>query len=267
MTATAVDLAFDTVGDAESSPPVVICHGLFGSRRNFQPLAKAFAPHRRVVLADMRNHGESPWDEAMDYAVMAADLARLIEEECGGRASVVGHSMGGKAAMTLALNHPETIDRLVVGDIAPVVYTGGRHHLDLIRAMRAADLSVKTRSDVEAQLMDAAPEPVTRAFALHNLTRGADGRFSWRPNLAVLEARLGDLTGFPDSETGAAFDGPVLFVRGGQSRYVKDEALPVIERLFPSARVETLAESGHWVHAEDPDGFRAAVADFLGIPQ
>lgn len=262
-----VDLSFDAFGDDAAHPPVVICHGLFGSRRNFQPVAKAFAPHRRVLLVDMRNHGESPWHDAMDYGVMADDLAHLIETHCGGHACVVGHSMGGKAAMTLALRHAERVDRLVVGDIAPVVYSGGQHHLDLIQAMRAADLSVKARSDVESQLMDAAPDTVTRAFAMHNLTRAEAGGFRWRPNLAVLEARMADLTGFPDAETESAFDGPTLVIRGGQSRYVKDDAFPAITKLFPDSSVETLSDAGHWVHAEDPEGFLSAVATFLEIPQ
>jgi len=261
-----LNLAFDAFGD-ESSPhyPIVIAHGLFGSRRNFQPIAKAFSPHRRVFLVDMRNHGESPWDDAMAYHAMAADLAQFIENQCGGRASLIGHSMGGKAAMTIALNHPDLIESLVVGDIAPVVYKGGQHHLDLIQAMRVADLSVKNRAEVEAQLTEAAPDKVTRAFAMHNLTRGADG-FQWRPNLAVLEASMAQLTGFPDDALASTYGGPTLFIRGGQSRYVKDDAIPAINTLFGDAKIKTLADAGHWVHAEDPNGFRNHVADFLEIP-
>ena len=261
-----IDLAFDAFGDAASPHyPVVIAHGLFGSRRNFQPIAKAFAPHRRVLLVDMRNHGESPWDDTMSYIAMASDLARLIETQCGGRANIVGHSMGGKAAMTVALTHPDLIESLVVGDIAPVVYGGGQHHLDLIQAMRAADLSVASRGDVEAQLVEAAPDTVTRAFAMHNLTRGDSG-FQWRPNLAVLEANMSELTGFPTEASESHYDGPSLFIRGGKSNYVKDTALPTINAMFDDSRVETLPDAGHWVHAEDPVGFRSHVADFLEIP-
>ncbi|MHC8507883.1 MAG: alpha/beta fold hydrolase [Rhodospirillales bacterium] len=259
-----LDLACDVFGEAApGAAPVLIAHGLFGSRRNFQTVAKALAPARQIITADMRNHGESPHDARMDYPAMAADLARVIDARCGGRACVIGHSMGGKAAMMLALTAPERAAGLIIADIAPAAYAGGGgQHIELVRAMRAADLSADSRGDVEAQLMGAAPGAVLRAFVMHNLARGADGGFYWRPNLAALENAMADLAGFPPA-AGAAYGGPALFIRGGKSGYVKDEALDNIKHLFPAARIETIAQSGHWPHADAPEEFLALVTDFL----
>ncbi|MHC8507819.1 MAG: alpha/beta fold hydrolase [Rhodospirillales bacterium] len=269
-----LDLAFDVFGDpapgvappgvAPGAAPVVIAHGLFGSRRNFQTVAKALAVSRRVFTVDLRNHGESPHAARMDYPAMAADLAHLIDAHCGAHAHVIGHSMGGKAAMALALTAPARVAGLIVADIAPLAYGGGGgRHTELIRAMRAADLSAPGRADIEQQLLGAAPDPVMRAFVMHNLARGGDGGFYWRPNLAVLESAMADLAGFPAPPAGAVYKGPALFIRGGKSGYVKDEAAGGIKQLFPAARIETIAQSGHWPHADAPEEFLALVKAFL----
>ena len=235
------------VTELGAGPAVVILHGLLGSSRNWHSIGKALAEDRKVILADLRNHGGSPWADAMDYPAMAADVARLIRERAGGRAAVVGHSMGGKVAMVLALTEPGIVDRLGVVDIAPVAYRNSTF-LGYIEAMRAIDpTGLARRGDAEAALTAVAPDPGVRSFLLQNLAFGADGA-AWKPNLAVLARTLPEIVGFPRLE--ARYDGPTLVIRGARSDYVADGFLPALRRLFPQAAIETVAEAGHWVHAE-----------------
>ncbi|MEM6906301.1 MAG: alpha/beta fold hydrolase [Pseudomonadota bacterium] len=247
--------------ETDNLPPLVIAHGLYGSGRNFNSLAKRFAQGRRVILVDMRNHGESPWAPEMDYAAMGDDLAETIAG-VGGRAVVLGHSMGGKAAMGLALSHPERIAGLIVADIAPVPYTHG--HDQYIDAMRAVDLSaVSRRSDADPMLSDAIPEAMLRAFLLQNLVVEG-GRARWRINLDALAAALPDLLDWPTEWPEDAYEGPTLFLHGGGSDYVTAEMHPRIRGLFPDAEFQALPGAGHWLHAEQPDAFAAAVTAWLG---
>jgi pimeloyl-ACP methyl ester carboxylesterase len=237
-------------------PPLVVAHGLFGSGRNWGAIAKRLADVRRVVAVDMRNHGESLWSDDHSYEALAADLAEVIEAE-GGRADLLGHSMGGKAAMALALAEPSRVVSLVVADIAPRAY---RHtQAPMIEAMRSVDLSaVARRSDADAQLRDRVEDPAVRAFLLQSLD-AAERR--WRLNLDALDTGMDRLVGWP--EPGGRYDGPALFLRGEASDYVTDADEPEIRRLFPRARVETIAGAGHWLHAEAPRPFEAALRAFL----
>ena len=240
-------------------PPLVVAHGLFGSARNWGAVARRLSDIRRVVAVDMRNHGESPWSEDHSYEAQAADLAEVIGAE-GGRADLLGHSMGGKAAMALALARPDLVASLVVADIAPRAY--GHSQRDLIRAMRAVDLgAVERRSDADAPLAERVPDPAVRAFLLQSLD--ASGR-RWRLNLDALDHEMDRITGWP--EPSGRHDGPALFLRGEASDYVAEADLPEIRRLFPQARVETLPGAGHWLHAEAPRPFEAAVRAFLKHP-
>lgn len=252
------DLSLD-----RTETPLVILHGLFGQRKNWSSLQKQFARARPVVAADLRNHGESPWDAAMDYPAMAEDVAHLIDEKLsGGPALVVGHSMGGKAAMMLALDRPDLVERLVVVDIAPAPTASGGL-TPYVEAMRAADLArAERRSDVDAMLKDAVPDPNIRAFLLTNLTSGPDG-LSWSPNLEVLAARMDGIEDFPDTDDATPYEGQTLFIAGGKSDYIGPQHQAEIERLFPRAEIETIPEAGHWVHAEAPKPFMELVAGFL----
>ncbi len=247
--------------EGEAEPPLVIAHGLFGSARNFNTLGKRLATRRRVVMVDMRNHGGSPWDDDNGYPAMAADLAAAVERLAGGEAVVLGHSMGGKAAMTLALTRPELLAGLIVADIAPV-----RHehtHLGYVKAMQAVDLSqVRRRSDAEPMLAEAIPEAPLRAFILQNLVvEGGSAR--WRINLDALEANMEALLGFPDDLPEPAYDGPAYFLHGEKSPYVAPRTHPRIRALFPEADIEALAGAGHWLHAEQPDAFVEKVGGWL----
>lgn len=241
--------------------PLVVAHGLFGSGRNFNTLGRRWAAGRRVVLLDMRNHGNSPWADEMDYAAQAADLAEAVERLAEGRAIVLGHSMGGKATMALALSRPELVAGLIVADIAPMTY--GHTHLPYVRAMRSTDLgAVRRRSDADALLADGVPDPMLRSFLLQNLVV-EDGVARWRMNLPAVEREMPRLIGWPGEWPQDRFDGPALFLHGGVSEYVPAESRGKIAALFPAAAVETVEGAGHWLHAEKPAEFGAAVEGWL----
>jgi pimeloyl-ACP methyl ester carboxylesterase len=219
-------------------------------------IARRLSAERPVVVVDMRNHGASPWKDAHDYPSLADDLAELIGTQ---RWDVLGHSMGGKAAMVLALTRPDLVRRLVVADIAPVAYGHSQSHL--IEAMRAVDLSSVTRRSEAGSQMKDVPDDGTRAFLLQSLDVGAQ---RWTLNLDALEAEMDRIVGFPEIE--GVFDGPALFLSGGASDYVRPEHRPQIEQLFPRAVMETVEGAGHWLHAERPREFEQAVSAFLSTP-
>jgi esterase len=238
--------------------PLVIVHGLFGSARNWGVIARRLADVRDVIAVDMRNHGASAWFETQGYPEMAADLAEVIAAH-GGRADVLGHSMGGKAAMMLALTQPSAVSRLIVADIAPVAYThDNTHH---VRAMRALPLDgVTSRGEADRRLAATTPEESLRAFFLQSLDLRANPP-RWRLNLDVLEAEMPKIVGWP--EVAGQFDGRTLFVSGAESGYVRPEHRPAIRALFPAARFVRIAGTGHWLHAEKPREFEETVRVFL----
>ena len=244
-----------------SGSPLLIMHGLFGSGRNWSSLAQRLAGAHRVFALDARNHGVSPWAESMTYAEMTEDVQALRAARGLGRVAVIGHSMGGKTAMLLALRHADAVERLVVVDVAPVAYAPSL--AAYVRAMRGVDLDgVSRRAEVDAQLAGVVTNPGERAFLLQNLVL-EDGRARWRLNLPVIERFMPDISGFPTIDAGLSFAGPALFVAGERSSYVRPEHRPAIERLFPQARIVQIAEAGHWLHAERPEAFLALVAPFL----
>lgn len=246
-----------TIGSDTTQPPVLIAHGLFGSARNWGVIAKRLSDLRRVVTVDMRNHGQSPWDDSNTYSDMAADLAEVIEAQ-GAPMDVVGHSMGGKAAMMLAVTRPDLLRRLIVADIAPVANSHSQSHL--IEAMRKIDLAeVTTRGDADRQLEPHVPEAGVRAFLLQSLDVKAK---AWRLNHDVLERFMDDIVGWPDGVTGQ-FEGPTLFLSGASSDYVLPDHRPLIKALFPQARFAKIPQAGHWLHADKPREFEASLRAFF----
>lgn len=247
--------AATTVADA---PPLVIAHGLYGSARNWGVIARRLADRREVVAVDMRNHGSSPRHATQSYPEMAADLAEVIES-FGQRADLLGHSMGGKAAMVLALTRPDLLRRLIVADIAPVAYSHDqtRH----VRAMRGIALAqITTRAEADASLAVTVDDPALRAFFLQSLDFRTQPP-EWRLNLDVLEAEMPQIIGWPDIR--GQFDGPTLFLTGGDSSYVRPEHRDTIRALFPKARFAKIPGAGHWLHAEKPREFEETVRVFL----
>jgi esterase len=246
---------------AGTQPPVVILHGLFGSAGNWATIARRLAEQRRVVALDLRNHGNSPWAHTISYSDMAEDVFATSRALGLGRFALIGHSMGGKAAMAAALAHPAEVERLVVVDIAPVAYAPG--HLGYVRAMRALDLSaVRRRGDADAALADVVPGAAERAFLLQNLVFEAGGA-RWRINLAAIEQAMRELAGFPPQPPGAVYRGPALFVAGENSDFLLPAHEPAIKRLFPHARIARADNAGHWLHAEQPEAFLDLAAPFL----
>ncbi|HEY4626737.1 MAG TPA: alpha/beta fold hydrolase [Blastococcus sp.] len=268
-------LAVRTLG--ESGPRVVFVHGLFGQGKNWTTIARGLADEHRVTLVDLPNHGHSPWTDRVHYLDMVEMLAVELEH-MGEPVTLVGHSMGGKVAMQLALRRPELLRALVVVDIAPVEYPlqGGRTDdpdeeaspfAAFIAAMRALHLDeLKTRDDADAALRSAVPSRMVRSFLLQSLVRegvGAGGGWRWRLNLELLERDLGELRGFPEPPAGATFDGPVLWVAGANSTYVLDEDRPLMDALFPATRLVRIKNAGHWVHSEQPEVFLTTLRLFL----
>ncbi|MEZ5911543.1 MAG: alpha/beta fold hydrolase [Paracoccaceae bacterium] len=238
--------------------PLLIVHGLYGSARNWGVIARRMADERPVLSVDMRNHGESFWADSHSYPDMAADLAEVIDA-LGGQADVLGHSMGGKAAMTLALADPAKVRRLIVADIAPVAY--GHDQSRYIQAMRGLDLTgVATRGEADRRLAATVPEEGVRAFLLQSLDLKADPP-RWRLNLDVLERDMAGIVGW--HAPAGRFDGPALFLSGASSQYVQPEHRDPIRAQFPAARFAKIPGAGHWLHAEKPREFEAAVRVFL----
>lgn len=254
----AVDLSFSETG---AGPPLVILHGLFGSKRNWGTIAASLGRDHRVISADLRNHGASPWSDDHDYVVMAEDVVALIRKVVGRPTTLLGHSMGGKVAMVVAIQHPELVDRLVVVDIAPARSTATS--IELVRAMRAVPLAdCPRRSDVEAALAATVPDRGLRAFLLQNVAAGPAG-LAWSVNLEALERHFDAILDFPPMLSGQVFDKPTLFLAGARSDYIQDRHHPEIKRLFPAATIEVIDDAGHWPHAEAPAAFLAAVNRFL----
>ena len=268
-------LAARTLGEA--GPRVVFVHGLFGQGKNWTTIAKGLAGSHRVTLIDLPNHGHSPWTDRVDYVDMAELLADELET-LGDPVTLVGHSMGGKVAMTLALRRPELLRALVVVDIAPSEYpvSGGRTDDPdeeaspfgaYIAAMRKLDLDrLENRQQADEALRAAVPSRMVRSFLLQSLVRegsGTAGTWRWRLNLDLLERDLGELRGFPEPAEGAHFDGPVLWIAGANSTYVLPEDRPRMEELFPTTRLVRVKNAGHWVHSEQPEVFVETLRRFL----
>lgn len=242
-----------THGTSNGRAPLLIAHGLFGSARNWGGVAKRLSATRNVTAVDMRNHGASDWSDAHGYRDLAADLADIIDEGT----DVLGHSMGGKAAMTLALTRPELLRKMVVADIAPVTYPHTQQ--PLIDAMRTVELDrLESRRDADAQLAERIEDAGVRAFLLQSLDVKAR---RWRLNLDVLEREMSRIIGFP--ELGGVFEGPTLFLAGAESTYVTTAHRIRIKALFPNARFARIPGAGHWLHADNPRAFEAAVRAFL----
>ncbi len=252
-----LELAAQTLGEG---PDLLILHGLFGSGRNWTSHAKRLAESWRVHLLDLRNHGASPWRDEVSYPAMAGDVAAYLDRAGLERATLVGHSMGGKTAMALALDAGERIERLVVVDIAPVPY--GHSHEVFIGAMLALDLpALGKRAAVDAALAAAVPEAGVRAFLLQNLVQRG-GALAWRLNLPALQAAMPALVGF-DAPLRDAYERPTLFLAGADSPYVLPEHEGQIRGLFPEAEIERIPGAGHWVHAEQPAAFYERLTAFL----
>lgn len=245
-------------GTATDEPDLLIVHGLFGSGRNWGAIAKRLSATRRILCVDQRNHGLSPWYDSHSYEDMAADLAEVIQAQ-GKPMDVLGHSMGGKASMVLALTRPELVNRLIIADIAPVAYSHDQNQN--IAAMRAVDLTkVEKRSDAIEQLAEHLDDTTLQTF----FTQSLDLREQrWRLNLDVLDREMPKILNFP--EVGGTYSGPTLFLSGATSDYVTHAYRPAIREKFPKARFAKITGAGHWLHAEKPREFVSSVQAWLEL--
>lgn len=243
----------------EQGSPVLLLHGLFGAGDNLGALGRALSTRHRVLLVDLRNHGRSPHADDCSLAAMAADVAALQRRLDIGPSAVVGHSLGGKVAMQLALAAPAQVTRLVVADIAPVDYPV--HHQLVFAALRSVDLTrVVKRSDADLQLAQQLADVALRAFLLKNLLRDEQGGYRWRLNLDALERNYSQFTVAPQ---GTPWPGPTLFIRGGNSDYIRPEHETAMRARFPTFELATIPGAGHWLHGERPAEFNRLVAAFL----
>jgi len=242
---------------------IVFLHGLFGQGKNFTSIAKALQPDFVSLLVDLPNHGRSGWTQRVDFEQMADTVATELRRgfAADGPVHLVGHSMGGKVAMTVALRHPDLIDRLVVVDIAPVASSDMSEFRHLLGALDTLDLSdLPSRTEADARLTELIPNRTTRGFLLQNLRADGDG-WRWQANLDLLLRDLPEIGDFVPS--GGPFDRPVLWVAGARSPYITPEAEPPMRELFPRTVLVTIKGAGHWVHSEKPEAFTSALRVFL----
>lgn len=254
-----MELAYQDIGQGT---PVVILHGLFGAAKNWNSIAKQMARKYRILSVDLRNHGASPWCDTMSYVEMAEDIVEFLDQRGLEKANIVGHSMGGKVAMTLALKSPERVSRLAVCDISPVKYKG-LVFKSYVEKLQSIDLStVKRRSEVDPLIRDVISDAGVRAFLLGNLSNTADG-LVWQVNLEALDREMDKIGGVPALRMDAQYQGPTLFMNGAQSDYIQASHHQLIRQLFPHVDFKTIEGAGHWLHAEKPHEFMALLNEFL----
>lgn len=241
-------------------PPLLIIHGLFGSSRNWRSLSQQFAEHFNVISVDLRNHGDSPHLDEMNYQVMAQDVLALLDKLQVAEVSVIGHSMGGKVAMMLCRMFPERVTQLVVADIGPVTY---RHDYDdLIEAVLSLDLSsVASRKQADTALTNGIPDPRIRMFLLQNLVM-TDAGMQWKLNWQALKQNISHIIGFEDVSDWS-IETPALFIYGELSNYLNSGIREIISHHFNRATFSCVDNAGHWLHAEQPQQFYQVVSQFL----
>lgn len=239
--------------------PLVLLHGLFGSGDNLGGIARQLEDDYTVISMDLRNHGRSPHASSISYQAMADDVIETMENLNVPKAAIFGHSMGGKVAMQLALTASGVVTKLIVADIAPVAY--GRNHDGILEGMRAVkDAAPQSRDGAQDILNKFVKEPDVLSFLMTNWRRLENGRWGWRINLDVVVNKYQDIAAAPE---GKPYQGPTLFIRGGNSDYIRPEHRDAILALFPQATVKTVEGTGHWLHAEKPDLVARVVSRFL----
>ena len=248
--------------DQGSGPAVILMHGMFGSLSNLGNLGRQLLKqNHRVIAVDLRNHGDSPHEQAMSIPLMAADIIELMDDLAIEQSHLVGHSLGGKLGMQLVLQFPDRVDRLVVADIAPVHYPQTNN--DVVQALaNLDDQIIGSRQEADQLMAKWITDKTTRAFILKSLQRDATGRFKLKLNVKSIVANYSN--SLVDAPVGQSYQGPVLFIKGENSAYIQDKHRPIIADLFPGAEFQVIEGAGHWLHAEKPEEFNRLVIDFLG---
>lgn len=247
--------------EGDGGKPLIIIHGFMGMSDNWKTLSLKYVEKGfQVHTVDMRNHGKSFHSDVFNYSAMVDDLVQYINTHNLGKVDIIGHSMGGKAAMFFAIKHPQMLDRLVVADIGPQYYPP--HHQDVLAALNAVDFSAKpSRNAVEEMMAQHLPDAGTRQFLMKSLYWVEPGQLGFRFNLPVFNTQVENIgEALPQ---GSSFAGPVLFLRGDRSKYIQEQDLPLIELHFPHYEIKTITNSGHWIHAENPTEFLEYTLEFL----
>lgn len=240
-------------------PPLILIHGLFGSASNLGMVARGLAADFTVYSLDVRNHGDSPHCDTMSYKEMATDVIEFMDSQKIEICPILGHSMGGKIAMQVAMDQPKRVQRLIVADVAPVTYPP--HHQGTLAGLKAvADAVITNRNQADGLLAQTIPEAGVRAFLLKSLKRDEQGEFHWILNRAVIEAEYEQLG---SANRGSPYLGEVLFIKGGDSDYIRPDYQNAVNALFPNASLKVIDGTGHWLHAEKPNIFNKLVLRFL----
>jgi esterase len=251
-------LTYTQLGNQQEKSPIVILHGLFGSKENLNIIAKPLAQDNTVINVDLRNHGNSFHSVQMNYSLMANDVFNLLDELGINTCRVIGHSMGGKVAMQMALNNEKRIEKLIVLDIAPTTY--GSRHQQIFNGLKCVNLEQLTnRSEADDQLKPFIPEQGVRQFLLKSLVK-VENEFQWKFNLHKIIESYEHILAKPE---GSAYLGPTLFIKGANSDYITEQYRPDIASMFPAARAKIIAGAGHWLHAEKPSHVNQAISAFL----
>ncbi|MBC9811322.1 alpha/beta fold hydrolase [Crocinitomicaceae bacterium CZZ-1] len=238
--------------------PFVILHGLFGNSDNWQTHGKRLSEYYRVIMVDLRNHGHSGWSDEFSYELMAGDLKELFDDLKLEEVILLGHSMGGKAAMLFAQKYPELLEKLIVVDMGIKSYPP--HHQHILEALNTLDLStIDNRSQAEQHLSKYIDSDGVKQFLLKNIYWIEKGKMAWRMNTPVLEREMENILSALEPKECFV---QTLFIRGGLSNYILDEDIPGLEDAFPDSEFITIPDAGHWVHAEQPDAFIDAVLGF-----
>ncbi len=242
--------------------PLIVLHGFLGTGDNWLSLAKKWAESRKVFLVDIRNHGRSFHSDDHNYPLMCEDLLRLMDYYQLDSAEVLGHSMGGKLAMYFAINFSERVRKLIVVDIAPKAYRRG--HDDIIEALKDLPVShISSRKEAEEFLMERLSDAGVVLFLMKNLTRNSENGFEWKMNLSTLSSEYDNI--LVAIEADQNYSGDTLFIKGGNSGYIKAGDGEKIAALFPKSQIIEIQDAGHWVHSEQSEAFNTAVIDFLGL--
>ena len=256
----AIELTYKKLGDETLSPPLVILHGLLGSAGNWRTIARQLQETRTIYCLNLRNHGESPHVPTMSYPEMAEDVEAFIASLAVNPVDLLGHSMGGKVAMSVALRRPDLLRKLLVVDTAPVRYSN--LSFDMFDAICSVNLdSIKSRDDADRQMREHLSNATLRSFVLTNLRRAKDMRFQWRVNVKAIRDELTTIIDFPDFSD-RTFSGETLFLGGALSGYLKDYATEIQAR-FTDATTELIPNAGHWPHADEPTATVACLKRFL----
>ena len=254
-----MDLFFREYG---SGSPVIMIHGLLGMSDNFIPAAKKIAENNKVILPDLRNHGNSPHSEEFNLEVLTDDIIVLYHKLNLNSAVIIGHSLGGRIAISAALKYPELFSRLIVEDIAPRKYSGNKSIGNLIHVMNRMDLKSKSSiGEIDDTLKHFIQDVRTRQLILKNITKNKDNKYIWKLDLDVITKNLESLMSSVVEEV--TFSKPTLFLKGGLSHLIRQDDYKIIYKYFPSAEIEVIPNAGHWVHADEPQLFIDRVMAFL----